>query len=71
MFVCRLSADSDVHVYYRMSGDIECAGCRLSDTQSFSTKDEAKMIAHLEQHKAAGHKVPSQAFDELAFPYLP
>ena len=71
MFVCRFGADSDVYVYYRMNGDIECSGCRLSEAKAFSTKDEAEMIAHLEQHEAAGHKVPAQAFDELAFPYLP
>jgi hypothetical protein len=70
MSVCRLSARSDVYVFYNVSGGIDCCRCRLlSDPmESFNARDEVEMIAHLHGHKAAGHKVPQEAFDRLANP---
>jgi hypothetical protein len=63
--LCRFGSDSDVYVYYSIHGGIECCGCRLLDGRLFNLPTEAEMIAHLEQHRRAGHKVPEEAFEEL------
>ena len=65
MAVCRPGPDSDVHVFYIAGGGIECHGCVLSGDGGFNAPDEAAMISHLRKHAAAGHKVPSEAFDRL------
>ena len=68
MAICRFGDDSDVYVFYNIDGGIECCGCRLSDVSGFNARIEAEMIAHLEQHKTADHRVPLEAFEELAHP---
>ena len=65
MAVCRLGPDSDVHVFYIAGGGIECRGCILFKDRGFNAPDEAAMISHLKEHAAAGHKVPSDAFERL------
>ncbi len=70
MAICRFGDDSDVYVFHNVHGGIECCGCRLSDASEFNARTEAAMIAHLEQHKTAGHKVPLEAFEELAHPEI-
>jgi hypothetical protein len=65
MAVCRPGPDSDVHVVYNVGGGIECHGCALLKERGFNAPDEAAMISHLRDHAAAGHKVPSEAFDRL------
>jgi hypothetical protein len=69
MSVCRWSDDSDVYVYYSIFGGIECSRCLLNGARIFNALDEPEMLAHLEQHKAAGHRVPCDAFDELRIRY--
>ena len=65
MAVCRLGPDSDAHVYYNRAGGIDCCGCALSNGDTFNAPDEVVMISHLKEHKAAGHKVPAEAFERL------
>jgi len=68
--VCRFSDGSDVYVYYSVYGGLECCGCRLAGGAAFNAADEQSMIAHLEKHIAAGHKVPDQAVEELVNPLV-
>jgi hypothetical protein len=65
MAVCRLGPNSDVYVVYKADGGIECHGCALFKDRGFNAPDEAAMISHLKDHAAAGHKVPSEAFERL------
>jgi len=66
--ICRFGDDSDVYVFYSIRGGLECCGCRLSASSEFIAGDEAEMIAHLEQHKTAGHRIPPEAFEDLTHP---
>lgn len=68
MAVCRFGESSDVYVYYSTQGGIECSRCTLLGHSIFRATDEQEMIAHLEKHKAAGDRVPVEAFEELATP---
>ena len=54
---------SDVYVFLSVGGHLECCGCLLSDEWSYATTDE--MIAHLEEHRAAGHHVPEDCIEDL------
>ncbi len=65
MSVCRWSDESDVYVYYSVYRGVDCCSCRLGNAKTFNAGDEPEMIAHLEQHQAAGHRVPPDAFEEL------
>jgi len=65
MAVCRPGPDSDVYVVYSAGGGIECRECALHKESGFNAPDEAAMISHLKDHAAAGHKVPSEAFERL------
>ena len=73
--------EGDVYVYGDVSGLMRCQACELAravgDESTFSrgdywtaAKDEREqareMIAHLEKHVAAGHTVPSRAFERLS-----
>jgi hypothetical protein len=40
-----------------------CSGCMMNNDVHFDTHAEA--IAHLEEHRAAGHVVPEYAFERL------
>lgn len=53
---------SDVYVYESASG-IVCCGCKLH--QTFLAQDPLQMIAHLAEHRAAGHFVPAYAIVNL------
>jgi hypothetical protein len=67
MSICRFS-EGDAYVYYQVDdGGLVCVWCRLSvDKPTFRAKDEREMIAHLSEHRCAGHTIPQEAFDELA-----
>lgn len=64
MSYARLGPDSDVYVYD--SGDgLFCQWCqRVDGEHSYS---RAEMLEHLEQHVAAGDKVPAEALARLRF----
>ncbi len=71
MSYARFSSESDVYVYASANGGIECSRCRfIADSQEPPRNnavmvDEDEMIAHLEKHRRAGHRVPDDAFDQL------
>ncbi len=66
---------SDVYVFEHTGGGIECCGCCLTDpaedtwfgSMNFKTPREA--LAHLEEHVAAGHCVPSDTFNRMREEY--
>jgi hypothetical protein len=51
----------------RGSGVIVCLACDFIPVEEteYHAKSAAEMIAHLQAHVAAGHKVPSHAFERL------
>jgi hypothetical protein len=55
-----------VYVYASDRG-LECDLCALSEW-SFHAEDNAGMLAHLNDHIAAGHKVPDYCIDRLSDP---
>src|SRR5688572_16988801 len=46
-----------------VNGSLACCGCRLGDEWYFGSTDA--MIAHLAEHRAAGHDVPDGIEDDL------
>jgi uncharacterized protein YktB (UPF0637 family) len=59
MSYCRFAWDgSDVYVYESSDG-ITCCGCMLGSGCTTNAPEE--MIAHLAQHRRAGHFVPADA----------
>lgn len=61
MSYCRFN-EGDVYVYESDQG-IECCGCAFGGSKTFATP--ADTVAHLMEHRAAGHDVPQSAIDEL------
>ena len=70
MSYARFGPDSDVYVYSSECGYV-CSWCTLQTEPDpeyddhFVTKSASEMIQHLEQHRAAGHKVPDYTIKEL------
>jgi hypothetical protein len=56
--------DSDVYVYADVSGGITCCACGLAGS-SVNVETPAEMLAHLLEHRAAGHTVPEHALEAL------
>lgn len=54
---------ADVYIYMSFSGTLECCACRLGDEWSFDSTEA--MIAHIAEHRAAGHDVPDGLEDAL------
>jgi hypothetical protein len=65
MAYCRFGRDSDVYVF-DVEGGVECCRCRLQEGRWFRAKTHPEMIEHLQAHRAAGHRVPDEALQELA-----
>jgi hypothetical protein len=65
MALCRFGSDSDVYVYYSIHGGIEGRGCQLVANGMLNVPSEERMLAHLEEHRLAGHRVPDVAFEDL------
>lgn len=58
--------DSDVYVFLCCFGYLECCACRIvGGWKSFEALTTEKMLAHLEAHRALGHCVPEETFEEL------
>lgn len=60
MSYARFGSDSDVYVYCDIGGYLCCCACRLASEpcgsrEFFTTAD---MLAHLDEHRAAGHAIP-------------
>jgi hypothetical protein len=64
MSYCRFGRDSDVYVY-EVEGGVECCRCGLNEGRWFRARDAAEMMEHLLAHRAAGHRVPEEALEEL------
>ena len=47
---------SDLYVYLDCGGWLSCCGCKLGNG-SFAAYRTADMVAHVEEHKRAGHVV--------------
>jgi hypothetical protein len=56
----RPSDECDVYVFENFGGWIECCRCHLTQPDPMLDTVE-EMLAHLEEHRKAGHKVPSKA----------
>ena len=66
MSYCRFG-EADVYVYDSVQGWFECCACLLKSEflVSFTTKTRSRMIAHLEEHIAEGHIVPTYVIERL------
>ena len=65
MSYCRFAWNgSDVYVYGGSEG-LVCCGCHLFPDTFFTAQTPEDMIAHLAEHKKAGHFVPTYAIDRL------
>jgi len=53
----------DVYVYMDVNGSLACCGCHLGDDWYFGSTEA--MVAHLAEHRAAGHDVPDGLEDAL------
>lgn len=56
MSYVRFRYDSDVYIYDDVDGATRCCGCLLGEDPR--TTDLTVMLAHVQAHRAAGHKVP-------------
>jgi hypothetical protein len=69
MAYCRFTRHSDVYVYEDVLGGLTCCGCTLRGVdrlgQDFNCPTRGGMIAHLEEHRAAGHKVEEDTCQDL------
>ena len=54
---------ADVYVFMEVGGTLECCGCWLGNKWCFDSTEA--MIAHLAEHRAAGHDVPAGLEDAL------
>lgn len=67
MAYARMSATSDVYVWSD-GNHIHCTWCRLAapgGSDTFVSTEYPPMIAHLEEHRARGHKVPEHVMASL------
>jgi hypothetical protein len=63
MSYCRWGEGSDVYVYLDVNGHLCCCGCQLNEGWYYDSTRQ--MLAHLEEHKKAGHLVPEYAAEGL------
>ena len=67
MSYARMSSTSDVYVWSD-GNRIHCTWCRLAApgaSDTFVHAEYPPMIAHLEEHRARGHKVPDHVMISL------
>lgn len=66
MSYCRFG-DADVYVYMDLNGSLACCGCILESESSLSWfyDSTAAMVAHLAEHRAAGHAIPDDLEADL------
>ena len=58
------SEGSDVYVFD--GGLLTCCRCELRESgDNFTTDSHRMMLAHLGEHRTAGHVVPAAAFERL------
>jgi hypothetical protein len=61
----RFGVDSDVYVFLDVHGYFRCMDCSLS-TALERFMSTASIVEHLRTHVAAGDRVPTTCFDDLA-----
>jgi len=71
----RFSENSDLYIFDDVHGGITCCACRLQELHEtilpglqlpgdFNCRTEEEMIAHIREHKEAGHNIPEGLLDE-------
>jgi hypothetical protein len=58
-------ADSQMYIYRDGGGPFVCCFCIARDGASRVTTTGAEMADHLQEHEAAGHRVPRDLADRL------
>lgn len=65
MSYCRFS-EADIYLYDDIQYGLYCCSCSLTPDRSFAAGDDFDaMLAHIAEHRAAGHDVPSWVDGEL------
>ena len=59
MAYCTPGPDSDVHAFFHRMGHCRCQTCRTN------FRSKGGLIAHLEEHRERGDRVPDAAFTRL------
>lgn len=62
MSYARFGDESDVYVYYSGDNVYCCCACKLEDNWYHGGRS---IIDHLEEHVAAGHRVPAYCLEAL------
>ena len=67
MAYVRWSDDSALYIYAHYQGFVACCGCLLIDDEEsdFRTTSLVEMLAHVQAHRNAGHRVPDWLDDTL------
>ncbi len=65
MIYARRGNGSDVYVFAK-DDVIECHDCRLEEILKVFFQKPSEMIAHLDEHLEAGHKVPKDCLERLS-----
>lgn len=69
MSYARFGSDSHVYVYARTGGGIDCCRCAIYDGDIVNVATSGHMIAHLDNHRAAGHLVPDYTYEQINTDY--
>lgn len=70
MSYCRFLG-ADAYIYEHAGGFIECCGCSLTDREDgeifgfFRANTAREMLAHMDEHRAAGDYIPERAYDGI------
>ncbi len=66
MAYCRFAHDSDAYIFEDTRGGLTCCGCRLGGrTTDFNCALRTEMLAHMDEHRKEGHRIPDDAIEEL------
>jgi len=56
--------NSDIYIYPSVLGDIVCSGCLLG-TKSINIESDVQLLAHIQDHRDAGHNIPDDLEQEI------
>lgn len=65
MSYARFSDESNVYVFPHAGGYVQCCGCSLDDVWNYHSAPE--VVAHMQAHVEAGHKVPEYLLDPTLY----
>lgn len=65
MSYARFTDASDVYIYMSVYGYLECCACCMSSDRCYTATSTEKMVEHLQEHTAMGHKVPDYVIPDL------